>query len=103
MATEVKQVSEKNAEKNADQRVVDRAQDFWSKNSKKIVYLVTAAVLIVGGFFIYKNYFEGPEELKANEAIWKAEQYYKVDSFRLALNGDATTPGFLKVISRHGG
>ena len=103
MATEVKQVSEKNAEKNADQRVVDRAQNFWSKNSKIIVYSLTVVVLIVGGFFIYNNYFKAPEEAKANEAIWRAEQYYKIDSFRLALNGDATTPGFLKVISRHGG
>jgi predicted negative regulator of RcsB-dependent stress response len=102
MATEVKKVPEKNPAV-AERHAADRAQDFWSKNSKPIVYGLTAIVLIVGGFFIYQNYFKAPEEQKANDAIWKAQQYYKVDSFSLALNGNATTPGFLKVISRHSG
>lgn len=101
MATEVKKVPETNPS-TTERHASDRAQDFWSKNSKPIVYGLTAVILVVGGFFIYSNYFKDPAEKQANDAIWKAQQLYKVDSFSLALNGNATTQGFLKVISKHG-
>jgi len=102
MATEVKQ-TEPVIRKTSEERVVQGTQQFWSKNSKFIMYAVTAVVLIVGGWFAYDNYFRQPNEQKGNEAIWKAEQYFRTDSFRLALNGDGANPGFLRVISRYGG
>jgi len=33
----------------------------------------------------------------------KAEEYYRMDSLQLALNGDGMNPGLLKVISEYGG
>jgi TolA-binding protein len=35
--------------------------------------------------------------------MWKAEDYFRQDSVRLALNGDGPNQGFLKIISRYGG
>ena len=102
MATEVKQ-TEPITRKTSEERVVEGTQQFWSKNSKFIMYAVTAVVLLVGGWFVYDNYYRQPNEQKANESIWKAEQYFRTDSFRLALNGDGANPGFLRVISRYGG
>src|ERR1700741_120651 len=102
MATEVKQ-TEPVTRKTSEERVVERTQQFWSKNSKFIVYAALALAVLVGGWFAYDNYFRQPNEQKANEAIWKAEQYFRIDSFRLALNGDGANPGFLRVISRYGG
>ncbi|RYG04219.1 MAG: tetratricopeptide repeat protein [Chitinophagaceae bacterium] len=102
MATEVKHDQSLSSDRNHDQHVVDRAQDFWTKNSKGILIGLTAVVVLVGGYFAYNNFVKAPEEVKAGEAIWKAEQYYKIDSFSLALNGDASTQGFLKVISKFG-
>jgi tetratricopeptide (TPR) repeat protein len=102
MATEVKQ-TEPTARKTGEEKVVQRTQEFWSKNNKFIGYAVTAVVLLVGGWFAYDNYVRQPKELKANEAIWRAEQYFRIDSFRLALNGDGANPGFLRVISRYDG
>ncbi len=48
---------------------------------------------------------KGPEDVKAGNAMWKAESNFRSDSFALALNGDgsATNPGFLKVISKYSG
>jgi tetratricopeptide (TPR) repeat protein len=103
MATEVKHEQPVSTERNHDQHVVERAQDFWSKYSKPLMIGLTAIVLIVAGFFAYNSFVKGPEEIKANEAVWKAQEYYKIDSFSLALNGDASTPGFLKAISRYSG
>lgn len=83
--------------------VRDRNADFWNKNSKYIVYGFVAIVVVVGGFFAYKNFIQLPKETKAAEAMWKAEDYYRIDSARLALNGDGSNPGFLKIISSYGG
>lgn len=103
MATDVKQVPEQPIEKSTEERVVDSARDFWGKNNKLITYAVVGLVVVIGGYFAYKQFFKGPAEAKAAEAIWKAEDYFRQDSFKLALNGDGRNPGFLKVISAHGG
>jgi tetratricopeptide (TPR) repeat protein len=105
MATEVKQkqVTGQTPDKQSDEKVVDSARHFWERNSKFITYIGVGLVLIVGGWFVYSNYFVAPEEKKAEELIWRAQSYYKIDSFAKALNGDGQSQGFLRVISRHGG
>jgi predicted negative regulator of RcsB-dependent stress response len=105
MATEVKQkqVTGHASDKSSEERVVDSARHFWERNSKFITYVVTALVLVVGGWFVYKNYVVAPAEQKADDMIWKAQNFYKIDSFAKALNGDGPSGGFLRVISRHGG
>lgn len=102
MANEVKQPGENKPEVHAQRDIRDQ-RPFWEKNSKSLLYGVAAIVVLVAGFFIYKTYFQAPEEQKAAEAIWKAEQYYRMDSAKLALNGDGPNLGFLKIISRYGG
>lgn len=103
MATEVKK--EAPVQTTSQEKVVRHTQEFWTRNSQRITYAVVAVVVLVGGFFVYRNYFKLPAEEKANEAIWRAQALYKVDSFRLALNGDGSrdNPGFLKIISRNSG
>lgn len=104
MATEVKQ-PETVVTKSSEEKLVENTQQFWSKNSKLIVYGLAVVVLLVGGFFVYKSYFKAPAERAANEAIWPAQQAFRVDSFSRALNGDGTksNPGFLKIARNHSG
>lgn len=85
------------------EEVIAKAKDFWTKNSKLILGIGTALVLLVGGFFVYKNFFQKPKEEKAAEAMFKAEDYFRKDSVNLALNGDGQYLGFLKIISKYGG
>jgi len=104
MATEAKQ-PEVIVPKSSEEKLVQSTKDFWSKNSKFIVYGITAVVLLIGGYLVYNNYFKAPAEAAANDLIWKAEQNFKIDSFRLALNGDGSkaNPGFLRIIRNQGG
>jgi TolA-binding protein len=103
MATEVTNVKETvPAAKVAEPRR-DHAQEFWNKNSKYIVYGFAAIVLLVGGYFLYQNYFKAPQEKKAAEAMWRAEEFFRADSVKLALNGAGANQGFLKIISKYGG
>ena len=102
MATEVKNVTESTTAATRDHSG-DRAQQFWNKNGKILVYGLAAIVLLVGAYIVYQNYVKEPEEQKASEAMWKAEDFYRMDSVRLALNGSGANQGFLRIISKYGG
>ncbi|MBS1664493.1 MAG: tetratricopeptide repeat protein [Bacteroidetes bacterium] len=74
----------------------------WERYGKQLSYVVLALVVIVGGFFAYRSFVSEPNEKKATEAMFRAEEYYRLDSAKLALNGDQVNPGFLKIISKYG-
>lgn len=86
-----------------DERVIEKAKNIWEKYSKPIVIIASIVVVVGGGWYIYQNFFKNPKEGKAVEAMFKAEEYYRIDSINLALNGDGQYDGFLKVISKFGG
>lgn len=90
-------------ESESDQHVVDRAKNFWSKYNRQITIIATVIILAGGGWLIYKYFFKEPNEQKAADAIFKAEEFYRMDSLQKALNGDGLNPGFLRVISKYGG
>jgi tetratricopeptide (TPR) repeat protein len=87
----------------SDAAVVAKAKDFWAKYNRPVTIICTVIILVLGGFYIYKNYFKNPKELKAAEAMFKAEEYYRIDSVNQALNGDGQYDGFLRIISKYGG
>jgi predicted negative regulator of RcsB-dependent stress response len=104
MATEAKTpAGQAPASTTTTEQRTDKAQLFWNKNGKYIVYGFAAIVLLIGGYVIYQNYFKKPEEQKAADAMWKAEEFYRTDSIRLALNGSGANQGFLRIISKYGG
>jgi len=82
--------------------VLEKAKGFWEKNSKSIMYVSVAVILLIGGYLGYKYLVQIPNETKAQEEIFMAELNFRKDSVNLALNGTATTPGFLKVIKKYG-
>jgi tetratricopeptide (TPR) repeat protein len=98
-------MAEKNTVNDGDRSevVIARAKDFWARNSKIISITCVVVVLGVAGYFIYKNYIQKPKEVQSVDALFKAEEYYRMDSFRLALNGDGQYYGFLRVIDKYGG
>jgi len=85
------------------QKVVKRAKGFWEQNKKLVLGAIVALVVIVGGYFAYDHFVATPKEEKANEAIWKAQQYLEMDSIKLALNGDGPNAGFEKVAKNFSG
>jgi len=95
---EVKQVPHK-----TENHVVDRARDFWTRNSRPILIACGAVILLGGGWLVYKYFIKGPKEAKANEAIWRAQVNFEMDSLQKALKGDAQSAGFEKVASQYSG
>ncbi len=82
---------------------VAELQNTWDRYGKQASYVLLAIVVVVGGIFAYRNLVSEPKEKQATEAMFRAEEYYRLDSARLALMGDNINAGFLKIISRFGG
>ena len=83
--------------------MIARAKDFWTKYQKQIMVVCGAIIVIGGGWLVYNKFFKDPNEKKAAVAMFKAEEYYRMDSVKLALNGDGGNAGLLKIISQYGG
>lgn len=92
----------KNVEMTSDEMVA-KAKDFWTRNSKPILIVSAAIILLGGGWLVYKNFFKAPKEANANDALFRAQSYLEKDSINLALNGDGQSMGFLRIINKFGG
>jgi TolA-binding protein len=96
-------MSDKRTEQVERNDAVNKLDAFWKKNQKIILSVLVGILVIVGGYWLYKQYVVKPKEEKAQEAIFKAQQYFEIDSSRLVLNGDSTSKGVLYVIKNFGG
>jgi tetratricopeptide (TPR) repeat protein len=91
--------------------VIDRARNFWDRFSKLILYVSSAIIIVVGGWFIYKTYIVAPREEKASDLIFPAENIFdkmaqegfNKDSVNLVLNGGDGVMGVLKIANSYGG
>lgn len=85
-----------------NEAVVERAKDFWTQYGKTATIALGAVILLAGGFLAYGKFMKEPNEKKAADAIFHAQQFYAQDSMDKALKGDGQYPGFEKVISQYG-
>ncbi|MBD0295762.1 MAG: tetratricopeptide repeat protein [Flavisolibacter sp.] len=83
--------------------VVERAKDFWTQYNRPILIACAAVILVAGGYLVYQYFYKAPQEKKAVEAMFNAENYYRMDSLQAALRGDGVNQGFLKIIDKYGG
>jgi tetratricopeptide (TPR) repeat protein len=82
---------------------VDKWKHFQDNYGKKAAIGLAAILIVILGYFAYKQLFLDPKEKDASGAMYRAEEYFRMDSTRLALNGDAINAGFVKIIYRYGG
>jgi tetratricopeptide (TPR) repeat protein len=87
----------------SDQETLSTLSVFWQKTGKKLAVVIGAILVILLGYIGYGTYIQSPKELKASEELFTAENYFRKDSFNLALNGSGAVSGFLKVISKYDG
>ena len=96
-------MAEKNVMAHENEEIIAKAQDFWTRYQKQITAVLAVIVLAVGGWYAYKNFIVKPNTEKAVDAMYKAEEYYRMDSLQKALNGDGIHWGFVKVIKEYSG
>jgi len=79
------------------------AQNLWQTYQKKVLTVFGAIAVVIGGYYAYSAFIVAPKEQKAQEAMFKAEDYFGKDSFKLAIDGDGTNKGVLYVIKNFSG
>lgn len=70
------------------EHALSTSEQFLEKNQKPILYAVSAVVLVILAVLAFSNYYLKPQNLLAANEMYKAQQYFEVDSFRVALVGD---------------
>ncbi len=79
-------------------------ETFIEKNQNLISGIILAIFLLVGGWYVYKNYYKEPLEKEAAEQMWQAQFQFEQDSFNLALNNPGGGyDGFLGIIENYPG
>ena len=69
-----------------------------NKYRNPILYGLAAIVIIVGGYFLYHHFVAVPHEQEAEQLMFKGQQYFAIDQYDKALNGDGQGyPGFISI------
>jgi len=89
--------------KSENEQVIERAKDFWTKYGKITSIVAAAIIILAGAWLAYKYMVVQPKETKAEEAIWRAQDYFAQDSLQKALTGDGQSAGFEKIASQYKG
>jgi len=81
-----------------------RGVEHWYQDNSKIINNVLIGILaVVLGYFAYDKFYKAPRIEKSNDAIFRAQTYFGMDSLNWALNGDGDKLGFLKIIDKFSG
>ncbi|XZF15795.1 tetratricopeptide repeat protein [Chitinophagaceae bacterium MMS25-I14] len=84
-------------------KTLENLQNAYEINKKRINTVAGVVVVAVLGIVGYFKLYKGPQETKANNAIFYAQRYFEADSVNRALNGDGQHAGFLKVEKKFSG
>src|SRR5437867_3776937 len=79
-----------------------KAEQFINSNKKSLSIIGGAVLLAVGGYLYYQYSYVAGKEKEAESQMFRAEEYYRNDSLKLAINGDGTFPGFEEIIGSYG-
>lgn len=90
-------------DQDSPEAVIAKAKSFWDKYSKPLMIVSILVIVLVGGWYSYQQFMVKPKEAKAEEAIFRAEEYFRNDSLKLALDGDGVNPGFVKIADKFSG
>ncbi len=94
---------------NTDPNKAEHTQEGWQRieqlvmdNRNPILGGLVLILLVLGGLFGYRTLFVKPREAQAQNRMVDPQQAFAVDSFSLALNGNALKTGFLQITKDYG-
>jgi tetratricopeptide (TPR) repeat protein len=80
---------------------LERGEAFVKKNSKLFGGILIVGILLIAGILYFQIDKQNKNE-KAQAEMFQAVYYFEQDSTDLALNGDGSNPGFLRIIDQYG-
>lgn len=99
-------VKNKNNKQDEGLREVEEAltktEQFLENHLNLVLYIIGGVIVVVLGFLGYQKYVVSPKNAEAQEQMFNAQDYFSIDSFNLALNGDGVSLGFLDIVDDYG-
>ncbi len=81
---------------------LSRAENFVETKQKTIMAVAAGILVIILAVILYTNFIREPRKKEAWSEAFKAEYYFEIDSFSLALYGDGFYPGFIDIVDEYG-
>ncbi len=96
--------AEQEAEKylKSGEQALTRTEQFLENNQKSIAIGAVAIIALLAIVWIVNSLYVQPRKGEAQKEIFNAQYYFETDSFRLALEGDGQSLGFLDIIDQYG-
>jgi tetratricopeptide (TPR) repeat protein len=85
------------------EEVYSKTEDFIEKNKKTLTSAAIALIAIIGLYYGYKKLYLEPKEEEGRIELFKAEQYFEMDSLQKAVYGDGQYLGFIDLIENYSG
>lgn len=82
------------------EQTLTKTEQFLEQNYKPLLYVLIAAVVLVGLFWLLKLY-TNKQNNEALSQMFMAEEYFAQDSLRLALYGDGNNLGFIDIADEY--
>ena len=80
-----------------------KSEAFIENHLKELGIGVLIIAVVVSGILMFKYKYSAPRELKAQEQIYKGQNYFAIDSFQIALEGNGVDYIGMKSIIREYG
>ena len=84
------------------EHVLSTSEAFIEKYQKQIIFSVATIVLVVLAILAFRNFYILPREIAAETEMGKAQSFFAVDSFKVALEGNKDIIGFKEIVSEYG-
>lgn len=78
-------------------------EDKLEQYQKPVTYAGIGIIALVALFFGYNKFVKEPAEEEAKGVMFKAEQWFELDSLQLALDGNSLHAGFLEIADEYSG
>lgn len=82
--------------------VISKSELYIEEHKNTILIVVIVVVVAILAFFGMRKFYFQPRQVKANEAVYAAEQWYQQSDFQQALEGNEQYDGFIDVAKRFG-
>ncbi|MCQ2607227.1 MAG: tetratricopeptide repeat protein [Bacteroidales bacterium] len=81
---------------------VNKVEQFVENNKKSLIIGGVVVILLICGFFAYKNLYLGKKQSEALAAMYPAQVQFSRDSFHIALYGNENVTGFEDIVKEYG-
>lgn len=84
------------------EQALTKTEQFLENHLNWVLYVIGGIIIVVLGFMGVKKFIITPKNIEAQEQMFAAQNYFSIDSFSLAVNGDGISLGFLDIIDSYG-